>query len=148
MLHGYLGSDLYRNLPRQRQRELAFSYSAGDGLVISGIIDFVGETDEGLLLVDYKTGKPPALGEIPLGYAYQLALYRAAAEKNLRLPVAQAQLHYLQDLSVRSLPPERDYLADALALCREISAKGQEADFACQLAACGHCQYNYLCKQK
>lgn len=148
LLHGYLGSDLYRNLPRQRQRELAFSYPAGDGLVISGIIDFVGETDEGLVLVDYKTGKPPALGEIPLGYAYQLALYRAAAEKNLRLPVAQAQLHYLQDLSVRSLPPERDYLADALALCREISAKGQEADFTCRLAACGHCQYNYLCKQK
>lgn len=148
MLHGYLGSELYRNLPKLRQRELAFSYPAGDGLVISGIIDFVGETDAGLVLVDYKTGRPPEGGAMPLGYAYQLALYKAAAEHIFRRPAVQVQLHYLQDLSVRSLPPEQNLLADALALCREISAKGQEEDFACRLAACGHCQYNYLCKQK
>lgn len=148
LLHSYLNSELYKNLPKQRQRELAFSYPAGDGLLISGIIDFVGETSEGMVLVDYKTGRPPAVGELPLGYAYQLALYKAAAEHIFQRPAAKVQLHYLQDLSVRSLPPERDYLADALSLCREISAKGREVDFACRLAACGYCQYNYLCKQK
>lgn len=148
LLHRYLASDLYQSLPRQRLREQSFCYPAGGGLVISGVIDFVGITESGLELVDYKTGRPPEEGDMPLGYAYQLALYKAAAEKLFRLPVAQARLHYLQNLSAWSLPPERDYLADALGLCREISAKGREEDFACRLAACGHCQYNYLCKQK
>lgn len=148
LLRNYLSSALYRKLPAKQRRELPFVYPAGAGLSIVGVIDFVGETENGLVLVDYKTGRPPALGEIPLGYAYQLALYKAAAEKILRRPVARAQLHYLQDLSARDLPNDGDYLAGALALCREISAKGREEDFACRLESCGHCRYNYLCKQK
>ncbi|MDO4922099.1 MAG: UvrD-helicase domain-containing protein [Phascolarctobacterium sp.] len=148
MLRNYLSSELYRSLPAKQRRELSFVYPAGAGLSVVGVIDLVGETEAGLLLVDYKTGRPPAPGQIPLGYAYQLALYRAAAEKILRRSVAQARLHYLQDLSARDLPNDRDYLADALSLCREISAKGREEDFTCRLESCGHCQYNYLCKQK
>ncbi len=148
LLYNYLHSALYNGLPQKRRLELPFSYSAGDGLIICGIIDFVGETDAGLLLADYKTGRPPEDGAVPLGYAYQLALYKAAAEKILRRPVAQAQLHYLQNLSAWTLPADKDYLADALVLCREISSKGREEDFACRLAACGNCPYNYLCKQK
>ncbi len=149
MLHAYLGSALYKNLPREHLRELHFQLPMGRGLIISGVIDCLGTAADGsLLLVDYKTGAPPAPGEVKTGYAYQLALYKAAAEKLLKRPVGQACLHFLQNLSVWELPAGHDYLAEALQLCEEISAKSREEEFSCSLAGCTYCPYQYLCKQK
>lgn len=46
---------------------------------VSGTIDRLAVTDEAVLIVDYKTDRPPAqkLSDVPEGYILQLALYRA-----------------------------------------------------------------------
>ena len=76
MLEGYLASDLYKRIPKKQLREQAFTLYAENGIVISGIIDCLAfKPDGSLLIVDYKTGRPPLDGEPDVGYAYQLAIY-------------------------------------------------------------------------
>ena len=45
---------------------------------VNGTIDRLAETDGGVLLVDYKTNRPPprTLAEVPPPYILQIALYR------------------------------------------------------------------------
>ncbi|MBR5589727.1 MAG: PD-(D/E)XK nuclease family protein, partial [Phascolarctobacterium sp.] len=143
----YVESDLFNALPKNKLKELRFTLPIED-MHITGVIDCLVETADGLVIVDYKTGRPPELAEVKLGYAYQLAIYKHAAEKLLGKKVVEAKLHFLQNLSEWSLPMDRDHLAVALALCKNISAKGSEEDFICNLANCKYCPYNYLCPQK
>lgn len=148
MLEQYIASDLHKSISSDKYRELRFALPADD-LFLSGVVDCIEKNADGSLsLIDYKTGRPPKDDEVKLGYAYQLALYKYAVEKLLQQRVAGAKLHFLQNLSTWSLPDDKNYLAEALTLCREISAKGREQDFACTLAVCSYCPYNYLCPQK
>jgi len=50
---------------------------------VNGRIDRLSETDQEILIVDYKTNRPPPKteAEVPQLYATQMSLYRAAAEK-------------------------------------------------------------------
>ena len=147
MLTNYVESDLFKALPKSKLKELRFTLPMEE-LYITGVIDCVVETADGLVIVDYKTGRPPEKAEVKIGYAYQLAIYKHAVEKLLGKKVVEAKLHFLQDLSEWSLPMDREHLAVALALCKNISVKGGEEDFACNLANCKYCPYNYLCPQK
>lgn len=144
----YIASDLYQKIPAEQQRELKFSWSTPQGLIIDGVIDCLAKQADGsLYVVDYKTGTPPE--NITRGYSYQLALYKKAAQQLTGLPVSSAQLHFLQDLSTWVLPENETCLAEALALCAEIAAKSEEAQFSCASgAACEHCPYVYLCTRK
>jgi ATP-dependent helicase/nuclease subunit A len=49
---------------------------------VAGTIDRLAVTEDGVLIVDYKTNRPPpaTLEEVPPAYATQLALYRALLE--------------------------------------------------------------------
>jgi ATP-dependent helicase/nuclease subunit A len=138
---------LYKALPKNKLKEMQFTLPVDD-LLVSGVVDCVVETADGLLLVDYKTGRPPKQDEVKLGYAYQLAIYKYAVEKLLNKKVIEAKLHFLQNLSEWSMPMDKDYLDASLALCNEIRSKGKEEDFTCNLANCKYCPYNYLCPQK
>ncbi len=147
----YIASSLYNALPiKGQQCELHFLLPIENGLMVDGVIDYLAqEADGSLIIVDYKTGSAPAPGEVKLGYAYQLALYKKAAEMILQRRVQKAQLHFLQDMSVWELPETQDYYEDALNLCTQLAAKKEEADFACQAGAgCSYCPYAYLCTQK
>ena len=146
-LEKYVESDLFKALPKNKLKELSFTLPLED-MLITGVIDCVVETADGLVIVDYKTGRPPEKADVKLGYAYQLAIYKQATEKLLGKKVVGAKLHFLQDLSEWSLPMDGDHLADAFAMCKNISAKGSEEDFECNLANCKYCPYNYLCPQK
>ena len=55
----------------------------GSGARVNGRIDRLSETDDDILIVDYKTNRPPPKTEadVPQLYATQMSLYRAAAEK-------------------------------------------------------------------
>jgi ATP-dependent helicase/nuclease subunit A len=55
----------------------------GPGARVNGRIDRLSETDDEILIVDYKTNRPPPKTEadVPQLYATQMGLYRAAAEK-------------------------------------------------------------------
>lgn len=143
----YLDSALYKSLPAEHRREQRFLLPEG-GLMLEGIIDYLADTQDGLVLVDYKTGSPPAEDEVHDGYAYQLAIYKAAAEQMYKKPVVRAELHFLQNNTRWTLPEADTYYSDALALCRKIAAKCDVQEFACTAGrACSYCPYAYICPQ-
>lgn len=151
MFDAYISSDLYKALPKKQKRELEFVQPLQQELVAEGVIDLLAfdEADK-MIIVDYKTGTPPEPDEVKLGYAYQLALYKDAAEKLYPgKRVVRAELHFLQNMSVWQLPLDKSYLQEAVELCEEISGKGEEDDFACICnESCAYCHYAYLCPQK
>ena len=151
MFDAYIVSDLYKALPKKQKRELEFVQPLQQELAAEGVIDLLAfDEDDKMIIVDYKTGTPPEPDEVKLGYAYQLALYKDAAEKLYPgKKVVRAELHFLQNMSVWQLPLDKSYLQEAIELCEEISGKGEEDDFACICnESCAYCHYAYLCPQK
>lgn len=151
MFDAYISSDLYKALPKKQKRELEFVQPLQQELAAEGVIDLLAfDEDDKMIIVDYKTGTPPEPDEVKLGYAYQLALYKDAAEKLYPgKKVVRAELHFLQNMSVWQLPLDKSYLQEAVELCEEISGKGEEDDFACSCnESCAYCHYAYLCPQK
>lgn len=151
MFDAYIVSDLYKALPKKQKRELEFVQPLQQELAAEGVIDLLAfDEDDNMIIVDYKTGTPPEPDEVKLGYAYQLALYKDAAEKLYPgKKVVRAELHFLQNMSVWQLPLDKSYLQEAVELCEEISGKGEEDDFACICNEnCAYCHYAYLCPQK
>lgn len=151
MFDAYIVSDLYKALPKKQKRELEFVQPLQQELAAEGVIDLLAfDEDDNMIIVDYKTGTPPEPDEVKLGYAYQLALYKDAAEKLYPgKRVVRAELHFLQNMSVWQLPFDKSYLQEAVELCEEISGKGEEDDFACSCNdSCAYCHYAYLCPQK
>lgn len=150
MFDAYIVSDLYKALPKKQKRELEFVQPLQQELAAEGVIDLLAfDEDDNMIIVDYKTGTPPEPDEVKLGYAYQLALYKDAAEKLYPgKRVVRAELHFLQNMSVWQLPLDKSYLQEAIELCEEISGKGEEDDFACICNdSCAYCHYAYLCPQ-
>lgn len=151
MFNAYIVSDLYKALPKKQKRELEFVQPLQQELAAEGVIDLLAfDEDDNMIIVDYKTGTPPEPDEVKLGYAYQLALYKDAAEKLYPgKKVVRAELHFLQNMSVWQLPLDKSYLQEAVELCEEISGKGEEDDFACSCNdSCAYCHYAYLCPPK
>lgn len=151
MFDAYIASNLYKALPKKQKRELEFVQPLQQELAAEGVIDLLAfDEDDKMIIVDYKTGTPPEPDEVKLGYAYQLALYKDAAEKLYPgKRVVRAELHFLQNMSVWQLPLDKSYLQEAVELCEEISGKGEEDDFACICnESCAYCHYAYLCPQK
>ena len=151
MFDAYIVSDLYKALPKKQKRELEFVQPLQQELAAEGVIDLLAfDEDDNMIIVDYKTGTPPEPDEVKLGYAYQLALYKDAAEKLYPgKRVVRAELQFLQNMSVWQLPLDKLYLQEAVELCEEISGKGEEDDFACICnESCAYCHYAYLCPQK
>lgn len=151
MFDAYIVSDLYKALPKKQKRELEFVQPLQQELAAEGVIDLLAfDEADNMIIVDYKTGTPPEPDEVKLGYAYQLALYKDAAEKLYPgKRVVRAELHFLQNMSVWQLPFDKSYLQEAVELCEEISGKGEEDDFACICNdSCAYCHYAYLCPQK
>lgn len=151
MFNAYISSDLYKALPKKQKRELEFVQPLQQELAAEGVIDLLAfDEADNMIIVDYKTGTPPEPDEVKTGYAYQLALYKDAAEKLYPgKKVVRAELHFLQNMSVWQLPLDKSYLQEAIELCEEISGKGEEDDFACICNdSCAYCHYAYLCPQK
>ena len=143
----YIHSRLYP-LGKKRLKETYFTYALGN-LQLGCIVDCILVNEDGSLdIIDYKTGRPPAPGAVPLGYAYQMALYKEAVSRILQRPVREVALHFLQDLSQWQLPEGDAYLEEAKELCQRLAEQSQEEDYPCLLANCAYCPYNYLCPQK
>ncbi|HHY12067.1 MAG TPA: hypothetical protein GX529_05490, partial [Firmicutes bacterium] len=76
------------------------SYEVGglrDSVLVQGVIDVIVETDDGLLILDYKTDSL-TLQQLPQAvkrYTPQVALYACAAEKILQIPVKHTSIVFL-----------------------------------------------------
>lgn len=148
LLKKYVSSDLFKKLTGEKLKEIRFTYKADNDFIIKGVIDCQITEDNGLRIIDYKTGRAPAEDENIDGYYMQLAIYKKTVEKIYGKKVISAELHFLQDLSVKELPEAGEWAEKALNLCSELSRKGEEKDFECNFGSCGHCMYSYLCPKK
>ena len=152
MLCRYLCSPLYKAFSvRQKYAEYGFRLpllrDERHTFTITGFIDAIAEdTDGSLRLVDYKSGQVKEQGEVNRGYAWQLALYKIAAETLLKKPVSGASLHFIRNSSEWILP-DTDYQSEILALCGEIADKKMEEDFAANLSHCDYCPFSYMCRK-
>lgn len=163
MLEAYVEDPLYLDfVKRQRFAEYGFSLafppssgpesfrSASLPFIFTGIIDAIAMNEDGSLeIVDYKSGRPPAEGSVRKGYAWQLALYRLAAEKLLDRQIRSASLHFIRNRS-RWILSEEDYnncLEEIRQICREIAGKKMEEEFRTELSACASCPFMYMCRR-
>ena len=158
MLREYLHSDLYRSFAKnQKSAEYEFQMLLEDGehrFTVTGFIDAVAVTGSGgLVIIDYKSGRPPGETVISKGYAWQLALYKMAVERLLQsrgkasVKVTKAALHFLRNRSEQVLP-EGDYREEILQVCREIAGKKTENDFAVKKEQCPYCLFAYMCNKE
>jgi ATP-dependent helicase/nuclease subunit A len=82
---------------------------------VSGKIDRLAVTDDEVLIVDYKTNRPPpaSLAEVPPAYVLQLALYRSLLEPIYPGKSIRAALLFTETPKLMGLP--EDMLDEALA---------------------------------
>ncbi|PZO75119.1 MAG: double-strand break repair helicase AddA [Mesorhizobium amorphae] len=87
----------------------------GTPRAVAGKIDRLSVSDTEVLIVDFKTNRPPprTLDEVPEAHVAQLALYRALLEPLYPTRAVCATLVYTEGPSIFALPPER--LDEALA---------------------------------
>jgi ATP-dependent exoDNAse (exonuclease V) beta subunit len=102
-----LGSDVVRDAAaRPHWREVYVGAPVGEGIV-EGYIDLLVRTDDGLVIVDYKTdavGDDTDLAAKVARYRPQLAAYAAAMEAAVGEPVARAVLLFLSPAGARAVP--------------------------------------------
>ena len=67
-----------------------------DGVPIKGYIDRWHQTDDGIVISDYKTGKTPRRPYVD-GKFFQLYVYAKLLEQETRSPVHKVELLYLKD---------------------------------------------------
>jgi len=96
--------------PKPKYLEQDFTLKIGDA-VIKGRIDRVDETEDGIEIVDYKTGTPKEGGKLEASDKEQLLLYQIAARDILGLNPVKLTYHYLEDNSqVSFIGDEKDLL--------------------------------------
>ncbi len=79
---------------------------SGAPLRIAGQIDRLVETGDGLLIVDYKTNRPPPrdLAEVPAAYIHQLAAYRLAVQRVFEITSVRAALLWTEGPRLMEIP--------------------------------------------
>ena len=129
-------------------RELDMLEPVGD-MTIRGILDRMEETDDGLVITDYKTGKaPPERFALPAFFA--LKIYALLIRGRLKRTPSRLRLLYLNGPTVYELPIN-DQQLDAMerhleALWRAINKAIETATFPARPGRlCDWCQYQDRC---
>ncbi|MFA5955278.1 double-strand break repair helicase AddA [Hyphomicrobium sp.] len=80
----------------------------GPALDLSGQIDRIAITDHEVLVVDYKTNRPPPaeIGQVADAYLYQLAAYRLALREIYPDKVVRAALLWTDGPRLMEIPPD------------------------------------------
>ncbi len=118
-------TDVGRRLAAEAEhvrRELPFVFALPVGqtnerAIVRGIIDVLVKTDDGLVLIDYKTDaidSDTRLDERVRLYSTQMQLYAWAAGDILGRPVTRATLAFLRARRIVDVPPELPPLAQVL----------------------------------
>lgn len=143
LFNNYVSSDLFKQIPDNHERELAFQLSIDNGVVFKGIIDCLYlKKDCSYGIIDYKTGVvPETLND---GYAMQLAIYSRAVKIMKKADVSALALHYLQGLKAFNISEDMKFYDKAINLAKEIQSKNVENQFRGN-GICQYCSYRYLC---
>ncbi|MFH1434012.1 MAG: UvrD-helicase domain-containing protein [Candidatus Uhrbacteria bacterium] len=132
--------------PKPKALETGFTLKIDD-LVLKGRIDRIDEFDDGVEIIDYKTGKPKAEDKLSRDDKKQLLIYQIAAAECLGLKPKKLTFHYLENNSQvsffgteKELEKLKDELVSSLAKIRE-SHFNATPGFHCQF-----CDFSSICE--
>lgn len=133
--------------PRPLFLEQDFTLPLG-GRVLKGRIDRIDETEGGVEIIDYKTGKPKTEETLKTGDKAQLFLYQLAATRILGLTPVKLTYQYLEDQSrVSFLGSVKELEAFEQGLIEELKEMEQSTFPATpELFACRSCDYREICE--
>lgn len=116
------------------------------GIQLIGKIDRIDETEEGLEIVDYKTGE--ARDQKTVDRDKQLSIYGIAAREALGLKISKMSLYYIEEnLKIETIRTEKNLEKEKKYL-KEITQKIKESEFPPKPGypfPCGFCEYKRIC---
>lgn len=138
--------DYYAHRPPPLLVELAFEVPFGDGSLL-GFVDRVDEGPNGLVVVDYKSGKrKPTPAEA--AHDLQLTVYALAVRETLGQEVERVEFHCLRDGSSLASTRDESALSCLLGNVRTTAEKTMErGEFLPRSGYwCNWCDYRELCR--
>lgn len=132
--------------PRPVALEQGFVYKVGD-VTVKGRIDRIDGFEDGIEIIDYKTGSPKT--KLERSDKEQLLLYQLAAAKVLKLQPKKLTYVYLEDQSSVSFIGTDDDLLDLEEAIVERAAKIRASDFAPTPGFhCRYCDFAEICEYR
>ncbi|TMG28556.1 MAG: ATP-dependent helicase [Chloroflexi bacterium] len=132
----------FERMPHLVEREFS---AAVDGFTLHGVIDRVDRTDEGWLIIDYKSGRPIARARRDL----QVALYALGASSALSLDPIDLEVVYLAEALAIRLEGVPKLQAEARTIAIEVAEKIRAGGFDPQpeRRKCRLCPYRLACAE-
>ena len=141
-LEAFRASGGFERTPDLLEREFS---AAVDGFTLHGVIDRVDRTDEGWLIIDYKSGRPLARARRDL----QVALYALGASTGLSLDPIELEVVYLAEGSAIRLEGVPKLQAEARTIAIGVAEKIRAGRFDPQpeRRKCRLCPYRLACAE-
>lgn len=124
------------------------------GIALKGRIDRLDRGDDGLQIIDYKTGTLPRRADVESGEVLQLPFYALLAREQEQTPVRRALYLGLEPAGLRSVDiggDRLDQLTDELAACvddtRDDLNSGSAMPAWGNERLCRHCDFGGLCRK-
>jgi|GEM_PF-6699695 ATP-dependent helicase/nuclease subunit A len=141
-------SDLFAEIAQSEDvyREEPFTFIE-HSVLVRGVIDLYFKHGDDIMIVDFKTSKPPAAGnDIPEEYRLQLELYALAIGRALHTVPSKLILYYLGAHYPVELPCTRDTLDAVSGALGDALVRMSDGDYRpARSARCDMCTYAALC---
>ncbi len=144
-LNAYYDS-VEKDIPSPAFLEQAFTLKFGK-IVIKGRIDRIDRFEDGIEIIDYKTGNPKELKKLSKEDKEQLLLYQMAATDVLGLIPKKLTFHYLQDnSSVSFLGSDKDLVSLRERIVERVQSIKDSNFKATPGFHCGFCDFADICE--
>jgi DNA helicase II / ATP-dependent DNA helicase PcrA len=134
-----------KNPPKPLFIEQGFTLKFGD-VILKGQIDRIDEFEDGVEVIDYKTGKPKTAKDLKKEDKEQLLMYQIAVRDVLGLNPKKLSFHYLEDNSVVSFSGKEEELIKLQEDVVERVDKIRNSSFIPKPGfACNFCDFKDIC---
>jgi len=135
---------LKSNPPKPKSLEQGFTLKIGE-IAIKGRIDRIDDVEDGVELIDYKTGTPK--DELKKEDREQLLIYQMAIEDVLHLKPVKLTYHYLNNHSEQSFIGTPEELSELKEKILEEYARMKDSNFAATPGwQCRFCDFRDICE--
>jgi DNA helicase-2/ATP-dependent DNA helicase PcrA len=137
---------LKENLPKPISIEQGFKLKI-DNVILKGRIDRVDTFEDGVEIIDYKTGTPKLKNKLKKSDKEQLYLYQIAASEILGLNPKKLTLHYIEDNSkVSFIANESELIKLKNDIIERVERIRSSKFDATPGFHCGYCDFSDICE--
>ncbi|PKL72714.1 hypothetical protein CVV26_00400 [Candidatus Kuenenbacteria bacterium HGW-Kuenenbacteria-1] len=140
-------NSIKNNPPKVKYLELGFNFKLND-FIIKGVMDRVDETENGIEIIDYKTGKVKDEKKITIEDKEQLLIYQMAAQEIFKGKSLKLTFHYLNEnkkISFFGKEKELNFLKEKIIKIIEEIKKSDFAPTPNQFK-CKFCDFKEICE--